>query len=106
MKTKSNMIRASHLAPPGESSSFSKISPSPIFKITNPELAKAYTKLRANSTVSEVTLKLAKLAQYSKMKLQSLSKETREPPTVLDLGTQTQGDQTHSHHEPSTTSYR
>jgi hypothetical protein len=61
METKSDMIRASHLALPRESSSFPKISPSLISEITNPELAEAYAKLRADSTVLEVTLKLAEL---------------------------------------------
>jgi hypothetical protein len=106
MEIRSNMIRASHLALPGESSSFPKISPSPISEITKPELAEAYAKLRADSTVPEVTLKLAKLAQHSEMKPQSLPKETGEPIAILNLGTQTQGDQTHSHHEPNTAGYR
>jgi hypothetical protein len=94
METKSDMIRASHLAPPGESLSFPKISLSPISEITNLELAEAYTKLRADSTVPEVILKLAELAQNSKTKPQSSPIEAGTTRTVLDLGTQAQGDHT------------
>jgi hypothetical protein len=94
METKSDMIQASHLAPPGESSLFSKISPSPISEITNPELAEAYAKLRANSTVPEVTLKLAKLAQNSETKLQGSLAKAGTMRTILNLGTQAQGDHT------------
>jgi hypothetical protein len=99
METKSDMIQASHLAPPGESSSFPKILPSPISEITNPELAEAYAKLRADSTVPEVTLKLAKLTQHSEMKLQDPPLEVGTTRTILDLGIQTQGDHTQYHTE-------
>jgi hypothetical protein len=68
--------------------------PSPISEITNPELAEAYAKLRADSTVPEVTLKLAELAQHSETKPQSPPVEAETPRTILDLGTQAQGDHT------------
>jgi hypothetical protein len=55
METEDNMIPTSHLAPPKESSSFSKISPLLISEITNLELAKAYAKLRADLTIPDVT---------------------------------------------------
>jgi hypothetical protein len=87
METKSDMIQASHLAPPRESSSFLKISPSLISEIINPKLAEAYAKLRADSTVPEVTLKLAELTQHSKTKPQDPPAEAGTTRTILNLGT-------------------
>jgi hypothetical protein len=93
------MIRASHLAPPEESSSFIEISPSPISEISDPDLTNRYAKLRADSAIPEVTKRLSGLAQHSKMKPQVISTQAKPDQTILDLGTETKGDNPHSHPE-------
>jgi hypothetical protein len=107
MEMKNNMIRAGHLVPPREHFSFPRLSsPSLTSKTSNSELAKAYTKLRADQAISNVILKLEKVAQHSEMKLQGFPEEMGETSSLFDLGTQTQRNQDYSNPEHHTSGYR
>jgi hypothetical protein len=106
IETKNSMIRAEHLVPPREHSSFLRLSsPSLTLETSNPELAEAYTKLRADQAIPNVILKLEKVAQYSEMEPQSFPKETEET-LLFDLGTKAQRNQDYSNSEHCTSSYR
>jgi hypothetical protein len=68
METKNSMIWAGHLVSPREHPSFLRLSSLSLASETsNPELAKAYAKLRADQAIPNVILKLERIAQHSKM---------------------------------------
>jgi hypothetical protein len=107
MEMKSSMIQTRHLVPPREHSSFPRLSsPSLASETSNPELAEAYAKLRADQAIPNVILKLERIAQHSKTESQSFPEETGMNPCLFNLGTETQRNQDHGNPEHHTSSYQ